>query len=114
MSLKLFVCLAVFFTSLDARAESTSQALETFGLTGTWSQDCAGDKRTIIVTSFWGSPIATLTSGNNDALKSVFEIKSATRVTDEKIKIVYIAKIIPATSRENEWDRQEGETWQVI
>jgi len=74
-------------TSTLARAESTAHALEAFGLVGTWSTDCAKDDllRVTYTLSALGSSTVTLVVPNS---KETFDIDSAVRITDEKLKII--------------------------
>src|SRR3954452_23549830 len=85
--------IAPFFTHNVASAESTSAALKAMGLIGTWSLDCAETynfRTTWNISQFFGSPTVDVTRTFEDGttLKLVSDILEATRVTDEKIKIV--------------------------
>jgi hypothetical protein len=77
----------------NTKAESASAALKTFGLIGAWSDNCAntvGATGTYTFsTTFFGEPSIATTSRMPDGVvtKGEYKIISATRVTDEKIKI---------------------------
>jgi len=68
-----------------ARAESTAQALEAFGLVGTWSADCANESlaRITYAVSVLSSPTVTAITLE---FKQVFEIDSAVRITEDKLR----------------------------
>jgi hypothetical protein len=77
----------------SAAAESTGDAMSAFGLIGTWSADCAkgplsGVVRLTYSLPLIGSPkiIATVGFPAVGVTTSEFEIRSAVRVTEEKIK----------------------------
>jgi hypothetical protein len=75
-----------------AFAESTVKALDAFGLIGTWSEDCAKNGvRGTFAAPLLGAP--TFTFSGSDGTYSMlmqFEIKTVTRITEEKIKIVMV------------------------
>ena len=75
-----------------AFAESTVNALDAFGLIGTWSEDCAKNGlRGTFVAPLLGVPTWTLSGydGTYSVLMQ-FEIKTATRITEDKIKFVMV------------------------
>jgi hypothetical protein len=72
--------------SVAARAESTGDALRAFGLVGTWSEDCSADgERSIFVAPLIGTP--RIDGGVTGGKDKPVEIRSAARVTEDKIKI---------------------------
>ena len=85
----------VIMLSSPIRAETTAEALRAFGLVGTWSPDCAketakgGERSTILVPTL-GEPtiesIGHYGPDNRFTTISHFLIKSAIRVTEEKLK----------------------------
>jgi hypothetical protein len=99
----LFILL-VMGTCSHASAESTAQAMQAFGLIGTWSLDCAKDPlkggvRDTYAVSILGtataSEIGSFHTGSDVPSSYVFfkeetEIKQAIRVTEEKIKLIQI------------------------
>jgi hypothetical protein len=93
------VALVLIGFSFSAFAESAAQAMQAFGLIGTWSYDCAKDplnggvRYTYAAPMFGSATETTVVSapaGNGPGppyfvFKSQYEIKSAERVTEEKI-----------------------------
>jgi hypothetical protein len=73
-----------------AFAESTVTALDAFGLIGTWAEDCAKNGlRGTFAAPFLGVPTWTISGSDGDnSVLMQFEIKSATRITEDKIKLV--------------------------
>jgi hypothetical protein len=96
------VALILGFIDSAVSAESTSKAMHGFGLTGTWSDDCAkdvgtiGSHRTTCSAPLIGAPtieqISILPDGQ--VLKWLFDIQFAARVTVEKIKLRPVQKSI--------------------
>ena len=95
----MYAILTVMLTALLAlvtsggSAESTAEAVKTFGLIGTWSTDCAEElqsvgERVVFDSSWLGVVTATRVppSGRN-----VSEVQSAIRVTETKIKITVLS-----------------------
>lgn len=78
-------------------AESAKDALEVFGLVGTWSADCSKDltkeagSRKIYDVPAVGAPgfseIIRLNTGVTSKFKG--EIQEATRITEDKIRLIY-------------------------
>jgi hypothetical protein len=89
-------------TELAFAAESSSQALETFGIIGTWSTDCAspGIARLIFTSSMFGGQRMTEQFDqqypNAPSKRIVYQhdIKSAVRITEEKMSITSVAVTI--------------------
>lgn len=81
--------------STPVMAESTAEALRKFGLVGTWSTDCgkSGDmegyvRKTYTVPAFGAATVIAISGlPGSGSVKTVAEIESAIRVTDDKIKI---------------------------
>jgi hypothetical protein len=92
---------------------TTKQTLESFGLIGTWSYDCAGKGRATFTAPSFGAPMGTSINGD-DSTKTLVEIKSATKLTDDKLKIVTLTIKVPEADKKNEITRQEGEVWQAV
>src|SRR5438132_9243 len=74
-----------------ATAESTAEAMKTFGLIGAWSPDCAADPgrgaRLLFSSPAVGTPVMTEQSPGGGGAVPVsiqFEIRAATRVTEDK------------------------------
>jgi hypothetical protein len=89
-----------------ARAESTAEAMKTFGLVGTWSLDCAGGFRIAYSIPSIGQPTIT---GRIRNYETDGEIIEATRLTAEKLRVISVVKKAPAVSVQ-----QTGETWEAI
>jgi hypothetical protein len=87
----LAVSAAAILASDALHAESTSDALKTFGLTGRWTFDCAYNDGEIYEAPLLGTPKfreigltgRTQTTRNNT-------IKSAERLTEEKIRLISV------------------------
>jgi hypothetical protein len=98
---------------LAAHAESTSEALKAFGLIGTWSQDCAGEDRSVervtYEVPFFGSPtiaVATKLPGMGIHRKEG-NIVSATRITVDKFRLTIDAS---KTTREDKTWNLKGKS----
>lgn len=118
-----FACLAAGQASA---AESAADVIRTFGLIGTWSVDCKRDPyqacennrcgaRLTYIAPSSGAPtiknvIGTFSSGQVRTFIST--IYSATRVADDKIKIVSVQDPPPSTTAV--WWRQPGEAWEIV
>jgi hypothetical protein len=83
--------------SSAALGESTSAVINTFGLIGIWSADCAkgptqGAGRIIFASPTFGAPTMTnmVLLENIVEWKTKFEIQSANLITDEKLKITTV------------------------
>jgi hypothetical protein len=114
--------LLICSTVLDvAHAESTGAALRTFGIVGTWSNDCSR------VRGFWrttweapmliGESAATNVYTNNDGetTTQIFTIEEATRVTEDKIKIISVAgKPSGPPPPPPYWLQEQGDTWESV
>ncbi|MBR0778670.1 hypothetical protein JQ625_27900 [Bradyrhizobium diazoefficiens] len=87
------LCLGLMCT--PASADTIRGALNDFGLIGSWSPDCGKDVEKEAASRFiYAVPLvdaATLTAknrfANNRTTFSKFEIESATRLTDQKIRL---------------------------
>lgn len=109
-----------------AAAESAAEAIRAFGLTGTWSVDCKRDPyqacennrcgaRLTYIAPSSGAPtirnvIGTFSPGQVRTFIST--IHSATRVADDKLKIVSVQDPPPTTTLV--WWRQPGEAWEIV
>ncbi|MEK9279761.1 MULTISPECIES: hypothetical protein [unclassified Bradyrhizobium] len=109
-----------------AAEESAAEVIRSFGLIGTWSVDCKRDPnqvctnngcgaRLTYVVPFSGPPtirnvIGTFSPGQVRTFVST--IYSATRVADDKIKIVSVQDPPPSTTLV--WWRQPGEVWEIV
>jgi hypothetical protein len=79
--------------------ESATEAVKTFGLIGTWSADCARDREVIRMT--FASPlpgfvtrteVAVLGPKTSQRVVTEYEITSASRVTEDRIKLTSVAR----------------------
>jgi hypothetical protein len=120
------VIVACLIVGRAAAAESAAEAIRAFGLTGTWSVDCKRDPyqacennrcgaRLTYIASSSGAPttrnvIGTFTPGQVRTFIST--IYSATRIADDKIKIVSVQDPPPSTTLI--WWRQPGEVWEIV
>jgi hypothetical protein len=92
----IWVAVTIFlFTVTAAKAESTKDALASFGILGTWSSDCTKDPtREPVGRSTYSAPLvgaATVEQvrGDPDGFSIVgWDIESAARVAEDKIRIV--------------------------
>ena len=117
----LFACL---FAGQAAGAESTTEAMAAFGLFGSWSLDCSKPitcdqkicgSRNIYEVLPSGQPmsrfvIGSIAPGLGGTIES--DIEAATRVADDKIKIISTQLQSPGQSLP--WWRQAGERWELV
>jgi hypothetical protein len=89
---------------------TTKQTLETFGLVGTWSFDCAGKARTTVSVPPFRAPTIISTNGG-DETKTEADIRLATLVTQDKLKIVIFTTRVPDVNKNDPAARQQGELW---
>jgi hypothetical protein len=82
-----------------ARADTTGGAMKSFGLVGAWSTDCAGDFRAVYDIPWFGQPTLKITF--RDKEQAVYEIQSATQITDEKIKLSWLVTMRFGGSKPN-------------
>ena len=133
-----FLILVTLWCSI-AHAESTAEAMKEFGLLGTWSVDCAKDvkqacdpkdeciNRKTYTAPWFGIPMlevtaSTFKSGVTQEAKMV--IKSATRITNDKIKVTIVISGQPdymeiyrahETMRTvAQWYPLNGQTWSSV
>jgi hypothetical protein len=105
--------LASTLFTIPSGAESTAEAMKNFGLIGTWSTDCAKDPAKDGERTTWDVPIfgvATETFAN-PSFVFTHEIKSAVRVTDEKLK--YVEVLVKILEKEKPRDLLPGQTMPV-
>src|SRR5437867_1490314 len=88
---------ALLSPASPAAAESTAAAMTAFGLTGTWSDDCAKDPakegaRLIYNVPKTGTPSYrfVMFDKNGNQITSSFDILSATRLPESKMKAVSV------------------------
>jgi hypothetical protein len=124
--LGLGLIVACLLAGQAAAEESAAEAIRAFGLVGTWSVDClklpmqACDKtgcgaRTIYVVPPSGPPTITNMIGTPDPAHGIIfysTIHSATRIADDKIKIMSMQETPSGTTVV--WWRQPGEVWETV
>lgn len=97
IALRPVIGLALCLIVGSALSESTAEAVRTFGLIGTWSIDCARDRdviRTTFSATSFGAPKRTEVhlATDGSVMRTVeYEVRSAVRVTEDKIKLLSIA-----------------------
>jgi hypothetical protein len=111
-----------------ASAESAGEAIEAFGLIGSWSIDCSKQPtaetctretgcgvRIIYEVSPTGSPMIRTVAGSFIPGKGVRTIEavveSAERIGDDRIRIVSVQQGAPGQFTTAMWLRQPGEHW---
>jgi hypothetical protein len=122
------IVLIVTLVASAAKAESTRSAMQEFGLLGTWSIDCSIDVkqgcgasrrcfgRVTYAASLWGAAtreIVVPSLTGNEPSRFTVEITSASRVTADKIRIVYKA-IGEPSGRAAYISPRVGEEWETI
>jgi hypothetical protein len=108
------LCLVALLVILAfGNSDATKNTLKEFGLVGTWSFDCAGKGRTRFSVPFFGPPAGTVTNGG-DETRTEAEIRSATLVTQDKLKIVTLITRVPEVNKNNPNARQKGELWKAV
>jgi hypothetical protein len=122
----LFACL---LASQSAGAESAADAIAGFGLVGVWSMDCSRDPiatcnpaqgcggRTIYEVPSSGPPIiknivGSLVPGVGKNFETIIE--SASRLSDDTLKIISVMQGVPGVISKAVWMRQPGERWESI
>ena len=124
--LGLGLIVACLLAGQAAAEEGAAEAMRAFGLVGTWSVDClklpmqACDQngygaRTIFVVPPSGPPTITNTFGTVDPAPGITfytTIHSATRIADDKIKIMSTQETPSGTAVV--WWRQPGEVWEIV
>jgi hypothetical protein len=99
-----------------ACAESTGEALDAFGLTGAWSTACEklpadGGLRVTYEKTLFGARYITVVSGlSGNLITTKSRIKSASRITEEKLKYIYE---IESTTAEHPLYKI-GEPWERV
>jgi hypothetical protein len=122
----LFACL---LASQSAGAESAADAIADFGLVGVWSEDCSRDPiatcnpvqgcggRTIYDVPTSGPPVVkhitgSLVPGVGKNMEAIVE--TATRLTDDQLKITSVTQAVPEEISKVVWLRQPGERWESV
>jgi hypothetical protein len=104
---------AAFLAAKLAAAETASEAIEAFGLVGSWSPDCAGPFRTIYAISPGGGATVRLTTRGQEYATS--EIQETQRLGGSQIKWHSIIKTWTLADRPYEsWMPQPGEVWETV
>ncbi len=119
---------ACLFVGQAVGAESTAEAIKAFGLVGIWSVDCSKapmatcDKsgcgaRTTYEVPPSGPPmiknvVGTLVPDVGKRFET--KIESATRIDDDKIKIMSIQQGVPGEISKLIWWRQPRELWETV
>jgi hypothetical protein len=82
---------ASVLSTTAARTESMSSAIKEFGLVGRWTFDCQYGNGEIYEAPFFGSPtLKTILITGREHTETLYTIKSATRLTEEKIRLTYV------------------------
>jgi hypothetical protein len=119
--------IACLFAGQAVGEESASEAIRAFGLVGTWSTDCSKTpiatcntkdgcgSRTTYEAPASGPPIiwnvaGTPTTGQGRVFETT--IDSATRIADDKIKLITTQQQPSGVTLV--WWRQPGERWEVV
>ena len=105
------VGLAGILVSSSAVAESAKEAMQTFGMVGTWSLNCATSPFRVVY-AFPVSGPPTLTSVFNGQETAISEVQEAVRATEEKIKVTYFIKSTPQGTPV--WGPLTGEIWEAV
>jgi hypothetical protein len=111
--------------STFALSDDAGSAMKDFGLVGTWSFDCAKDpvkdayatRDTYSVPRLFGKPtmVMTFVQKSGDLTVRTYEIESATRITEEKIRIeVTLIKTEHSISQANDSAPSSGGSVQFL
>jgi hypothetical protein len=89
-------CLTGLLACTSAHSESTKDALQEFGLLGTWSDDCSKDltreagQRETYAAPIIGAPTVVMKTGDSKGVAAeTMEISRAVRITDDKIEMTF-------------------------
>jgi len=119
----LFACL---FAGQAAGAESATEVVTAFGLLGSWSLDCSKPiacdqkicgSRTIYEVLPSGQPMSRFVTGataSGPGKTVEIEIHAATRIADDKIKIISTQLQSSFSGFTVSWWRQPGERWELV
>jgi hypothetical protein len=105
------VGLTGILASSSAVAESAKEAMQTFGMIGTWSLNCATSSFRVV----YGFPMSgppTLTMFLNGQETAISEVQDAVTATEAKIKITYLIKSAPQGTPS--WGPLTGEIWEAV
>lgn len=106
--------------------ESAAEIIRSFGLVGTWSVDCKLDPNQVCTGNVCGARITYVAPSSgpptmrnvigsffpNQVRSAVSTIYAATRIADDKIKIVLVQD--PPSLTRIVWLRQPGEPWEYV
>jgi hypothetical protein len=117
----LFISISISIWGNYSHAESTSSAIKTFGLVGTWSLDCSLTRDVLRTTwavpmLFGGFPSVTYnyTTKDGDTITQISEIEEALRVTEDKIKLIIVIGKRAGPQPLGSWLLEEGEKWEFV
>ncbi len=106
------VGIAVVLNAAPAFAESAAQAMQAFGLIGTWSPDCAGPIRLVYAAPPGGAPTFRMFVHGREVVVS--EIQQAFPLRPGQIKWISVIKKWSVLTPRKPWMPQPGETWQTV
>ena len=120
----LFISISISIWGNSSHAESTSSAIKTFGLVGTWSLDCSLTRGVVRTTwavpmlfgGFSGFPTMTneATTKDGHTITQISEIEEALRVTEDKIKLRTVIGKRAGPEPLGAWLPEEGERWEFV
>jgi hypothetical protein len=117
----LFISVLISIRGNSSYAESTSSAMKTFGLVGTWSRDCSLTRDVLRTTwavpmLFGGFPTMTYNymTKDGDAITQISEIEEALRMTEDKIKLKIVVGKRAGPQPPGRWLPEEGEKWEAV
>lgn len=103
---------ALLLAAAPAVAETAADALQAFGLVGTWSPDCAGPIR-VSYSLHPGAP-PTSRAVINGTEQAVTEIQDAVRLAPDRLRWTSIyRKYSPLDVARQSWMPEPGETWET-
>jgi len=127
--LRLGLILACFSAGQAIGADNAADTIKAFGLIGVWSTDCSrepvatcnptsgcGNRTTYEITPSGAPTIKNVVGTTVPGVGKNFEttIESATRIGDDKIKIISIMLGVPGEINKLAWLRQPGERWETV
>jgi len=107
------LAVALWLAAPAAAADIAAQAIEAFGLAGTWSPDCAGPIRVTYAVRPGSVPTATAVIDGTE--QAITEIEDAVLLGPNQIKWTAIyRKWSPLDLPRQAWMPDPGETWETI
>lgn len=110
---RIWLIVALCGLNYSAAAEDAAAVLKAFGLVGTWSIDCSKLLAFTYEIPSFGAPTVK-TVDETGELVEVLRINQATRVAEEKIKLVNVVELPGTKSLKKAFITKVGEQWESV